>query len=371
MGVSLSGAAGGCLCPPAGAPAPGSDGRDRAGRARLAHPPPDTRGQAAPRQLPRLPRHPGPPPHRISDCRCIPSGRWCHGVRAATTNPHRLTAWWHAEPAAVPGIAAGPSGLVLIDIDAHHDQLPPELATGLLPGINLALEPIARELWDNRGRFRDGRDSLRLFAAIRGGPTPWPADPACRPVTVATPSGGRHLWYRAPAPGLRQALSDPGGQHGLAWQVDVKAGWSYGLAPGAVTTAGTYEICTGDPAKPGNMPGWLSREVIRVSASKPAAPPLGPALPPAPGPRGAAYLTTVINRGADQLAVMNDGRKRELAKLAYHVGGLLGWSGLPADYVTDQLADAGIASGLSPRDARRIVRRGLANGIAQPIAPNE
>jgi Bifunctional DNA primase/polymerase, N-terminal len=49
-------------------------------------------------------------PHRIEDCPCILAGRWCHGVRAATTGPHRLTAWWRDEPAAVPASPPGPPG---------------------------------------------------------------------------------------------------------------------------------------------------------------------------------------------------------------------------------------------------------------------
>ena len=130
-------------------------------------------------------------PHSIESCPCIPAGRWCHGVRAATTDPGRLTAWWRDEPVAVPGVAAGPSGLVLIDIDAHGDDPPANLAAGLLPGIDLEAEAISRELWDDPGRFRDGRDTLRLLAAARGGCQPWPADPACQPVAVATPSGGQ------------------------------------------------------------------------------------------------------------------------------------------------------------------------------------
>ena len=66
---------------------------------------------------------------------------------------------------------------------------------------------------------------------------------------------------------------------------------------------------------------------------------------------------------------MRGGRKRALAKLAYHVGGLLDWSGLPRQHVTDRLADAGIAGGLPPHDAHRIARRALANGIARPVTP--
>jgi Bifunctional DNA primase/polymerase, N-terminal len=312
---------------------------------------------------------PAGPPHQIEDCPCLPAGRWCHGVRAATTDRDRLATWWQAEPTAVPGVAAGPSGLVLLDIDAHHDQLPADLATGLLPGIDLTAEPIDRHRWADPAGLRDGRNTLRLLAAIRGGPAPWPPGPEHRPLTVATPSGGRHLWYLAPSPGLRQALSDPHGRYGLAWQVDIKAGWSYGLAPGATTTAGTYRVTSGDPARPGHMPVWLAREIARVAGPRPA--PARPALPAAarPGQAGARYLATVINRGAARLIALGDGRKRALAALAYQAGGLLAWSGLPEHEVTGWLTDAGTASGLQAATARRIVTRSLANGLAKPITP--
>lgn len=83
------------------------------------------------------------------------------------------------------------------------------------------------------------------------------------------------------------------------------------------------------------MPEWLACEVIRVARPKPTSPPPTPAPPPR----------------------------------AYQAGGLLGWSGLPYQHVTDRLTDAGTASGLSPGDARRITRRALANGTARPIPP--
>ena len=184
-------------------------------------------------------RH-GAPARQADTCSCLPSGGWCHGVRAATTDADRITTWWRREPKAVPGVAAGPSGLVLVDIDAHDGQHPPAIATGLLPGIDLAAEAIPRSAWDDPAAFRDGRDSLILLARLRGGRRPWPTGSEHQPVTAATPSGGTHLWYQAPADGLRQALADPHGRYGLAWQVDLKAGWSYGIAPGAATAVGTY-----------------------------------------------------------------------------------------------------------------------------------
>jgi hypothetical protein len=170
-----------------------------------------------------------------------------------------------------------------------------------------------------------------------------------------------------PADGLRQALSDPRGRYGLAWQVDLKAGWSYGIAPGAVTTTGRYQVRGGDPDRPGRLPAWLVREVIRVTGP---APPRPVAQRPVSGPAGrgpAAYLATVIDRGAGQLAAMTDGRKRALSALAYHVGGLLAWSGLDREPVAHQLADAGTAAGLQLGISARIVNRALANGISRPV----
>ena len=249
----------------------------------------------------------------------------------------------------------GPLRSVLVDIDAHHAELPPRLATGLLPGIDLAAEPIPACEWNDPARFRDGRDTLTLLARLRGGPRPWPPGPEHRPVTAATPSGGVHLWYQAPVGGLRQVLSDPGGRYGLAWQIDIKAGWSYGVAPGAATSTATYQLRDGDPVRLGRMPPWLAREVTRAAIAQPPQ----PAFPPPSQPGGsdpAAYLTTVISRGAIQLAAMSDGRKRALSALAYHVGGLLAWSGLNPGPVARQLADAGTAAGLQPSISVRIVK---------------
>jgi hypothetical protein len=308
--------------------------------------------------------------HQIRYCPCLPAGRWCHGVRAATTNPDILTAWWRAEPRAVPGIAAGPSGLTLLDIDAHDTPLPADLATGLLPGINLNNETLAPADWNEPGRYRDGRDTLQLLARLRGGPRPWPTDPVRQPLGAATPSGGAHLWYQAPAEELRQVLADPEarGRYGLAWQIDIKAGWSYGIAPGATTQTGRYEIRPGSPERPGQMPEWLARETIRAAAGGTRSCPARPLSAPADGPGPAAYLTTVISRGATELAVMTDGRKRALSELAYHAGGLLIWSGLNLTDVSSQLTRAGTVAGLKPGDAARIVNRAIANGISRPIA---
>ncbi len=305
-------------------------------------------------------------PHPIETCPCLPAGAWCHGVRAATTDPERIRRWWTAAPRAAVAAAAGPSSLVLIDLDTHADTPPDHPETELLPGIDLRTEPAAAG-WQH-AHYRDGRDALCLLARIRGGSHPWPADPEHRPVAVDTPSGGRHLWYRAPDLKLHQAVSPKG----LAWQVDVKAGWSYGLAPATRTAAGTYLHRSGSLAAPGNMPAWLAREVIRVCGPKPqpAATPTRHTPHGTPGNGPAGYLRTVLERGADDLAHLKDGRKTALAALAYKAGGYLDYSGLTETEVLDTLAAAGTASGLTHREAERTARRSLENGRKRPLTPH-
>ncbi|WP_051468440.1 bifunctional DNA primase/polymerase [Actinomadura oligospora] len=305
-------------------------------------------------------------PHCADDdydaCACLPDGQWCHGVRAATTDPDRITTWWRRTPHAVPAIAAGPSGLVLIDLDTHSGQPPADPATQLLPGIPLADDQVPGGL----GSIRNGIDAMHLLARVRGGPRPWPSGPKHQPVSVHTPSGGRHLWYRAPDNDLHQALS------ALGWQIDIKAGWSYGIAPGATTASGTYTIHGGAPHTPGRMPDWLLEEVRRVAGPKPApAPPT--VIPATPGQGNAVgYVRTVLDRGTAEIAPLTDGRKAALSALAYKVGGLLTWAGLTPTDVEDHLVHAGLASGLHHRDAHRIVHRSLTNGLNRPLpAPSD
>lgn len=117
------------------------------------------------------------------------------------------------------------------------------------------------------------------------------------------------------------------------------------------------------------MRAWLAREISRVSKPRPARPIPAPAALPYPPGRAAAYLTAVVDRGAARIAAMSDGRQRALSALAYQTGGLLTWSGLPHDQVTDRLSAVGAASGLRPALAHRIVTRALARGLSQPITP--
>ncbi|MEV4048471.1 bifunctional DNA primase/polymerase [Streptomyces sp. NPDC049744] len=190
--------------------------------------------------------------HRPSECLCLPAGRACHGFHAATTDTDRIDAWWAAMPSAGVGVATGMAGLVVLDIDAHPAEIPDR--NRLLPGIAIP-DPV------NLTGLASGFNTLALLAAYRGQP-----DPAHDITTlrVRTPSGGLHVWYRAPQghPPLRCSTgSSP--RVALAWQVDVRADGGYIVAPTTRTPQGTYRP-VGDARLPAPLPVWLHAELVRT-----------------------------------------------------------------------------------------------------------
>lgn len=64
------------------------------------------------------------PDHDRAGCGCLRAGRWCHGFHAATLDLDRIGQWWGVRPDLGVGVATGPAGLVVIDVDAHARELP-------------------------------------------------------------------------------------------------------------------------------------------------------------------------------------------------------------------------------------------------------
>ncbi|WP_369183664.1 bifunctional DNA primase/polymerase [Streptomyces sp. Y1] len=122
-----------------------------------------------------------------------------HGVHDATTNPARIRALFAAAPWATGyGIACGraPHHLIGVDLDVKN---------GL-----------------------DGIAALAALAENRGFTVP-------DTVTVATPTGGRHLWLTAPA-----SARVPNSASKHAPGVDVRGSGGYLVGPGSLGTRGYY-----------------------------------------------------------------------------------------------------------------------------------
>lgn len=111
-------------------------------------------------------------------CDCIREGRWCHGFHAATLDFDRIQQWWGSRPDLGVGVATGPAGLVVIDIDAHACELPDR--DRLLPGVGISAGV------DLTG-LANGFHTLGVLAALRGAASPADDESTLR---VRTPSGG-------------------------------------------------------------------------------------------------------------------------------------------------------------------------------------
>ena len=258
----------------------------------------------------------------------------------ATTDPDRIRAAWSGTPYNV-GIACGPSGLVVIDLDVPKpDDDPPPDWVAAEPGV------------------RDGQDVLAVVAERASQPVPGDT------YSVTTASGGVHLYYLAPAgTALRNTAGERG--HGLGWKIDTRAHGGMVLAAGSVLPAkGTYRVLAErDPAP---LPGWL---VERLT------PPPVPTVPSAPvaltgkGDR-ARYLAAAINGETAKVAAATANRNTALYLAALALGQLVAGGELTEAEVTTALLSAAarhVALGVySQRQAHSTIASGLRAGANRP-----
>ncbi|MEU2930621.1 bifunctional DNA primase/polymerase [Streptomyces sp. NPDC007251] len=308
------------------------------------------------------------PGHTHRGCRCPSAGRWCHGFRAATLDFARIEQWWRAHPEFGVGVACGPAGLVVIDIDAHARQLPAR--DRLLPGIDIA------ETVDLTG-LANGFHTIGVLAALRGAASPADDESTLR---VRTPSGGLHVWYRALGGHRWQCSSGSGGGRALAWQVDVRAHGGYIVAPGTVTEAGVYEA-VGTAREPAPLPAWLARELQRTGHLPPVTVPTPRPVPPrarqavlaASGGRsaGSRALAPLLAEVAACAAVPEGaGFTEKLNRAAYTAGGLVA-AGLLTEAEAERVLREAAAQARPGQERRygAVIRGGLSAGRTRPLTP--
>ncbi|MFJ5548696.1 bifunctional DNA primase/polymerase [Streptomyces sp. NPDC093225] len=303
--------------------------------------------------------------HQPADCPCLAHRRWCHGFHAATTDTTLIQDWWSYEPGFGVGVSCGPAGLVVIDVDAHTDVLPPR--DRLLPGI-----PIDERV-DLTG-LSSGYDTLALLAAYRGRPDPTNDATTLR---VRTPSGGLHIWYRT-SPGTPAFRSSSGTSTrvALAWQVDVRATGGYIIAPTTHTAAGTYEALPGSRT-PALLPLWLSAELTRTGhalISEPTRPARAPhrSHSTAPQQSDAHRILGLLLDEVRQCAQNPTGTafSEKLNRAAFTAGGLAAGGHLTQHETLDLLtAAADAARPQQPRRNRHIIDSALRAGSTRPIHP--
>ncbi|GHD60076.1 hypothetical protein GCM10010317_051770 [Streptomyces mirabilis] len=235
----------------------------------------------------------------------------------ATTDPERIRATW-SQGAFNVGIATGPSGLLVVDLD--------------MPKGN------------SNGDAPDGAATFGALCERTGNAVP-------DTYRTRTASGGHHLYFTAPS-GVR--LANTAGT--IAPLVDTRAWGGYVVAAGSITPAGPYEAISGPVAT--SLPSWL------LSILKPA---------PKPVQAPSAPVTAQSRRYAD-IALTNETRnvsgaqlgEREarLFRAARAMGRFIAWGDLPRHEVEQALQEAGEAVGLPPSQCRATLRSALNWSIA-------
>ncbi|MFJ9787826.1 bifunctional DNA primase/polymerase [Amycolatopsis sp. NPDC101161] len=272
--------------------------------------------------------------------RCPGTGRCAGGHRTweqrATTDPDKIRAAWTHAPYGI-GIATGPSGLCVLDLDT------------LKPGETVP------ERWAAAGA-RSGEDVLAVVADEAGQELPGDT------LTVRTPSGGLHLYYRVQGDvTLRNTRGEDG--YGLGWKVDTRAGGGYVVAPGTTSRDGRYAFLWDGPVA--ELPGWL------VERLTPAPLPAAPVLPIRPaGGRRSRYLDAAIKAEAGKVADAKQNRNGTLFAAAVALGQLVAGGALSDEEVRAALMTAaGRHIGtrhFTAREAETTIASGLRAGANRP-----
>ncbi|MBK3626988.1 bifunctional DNA primase/polymerase [Streptomyces sp. MBT49] len=268
--------------------------------------------------IPLRPRDKRPAGH--ATMYCPGTGRCTDGHRTpeerATTDHALLAAAWEQQPYNV-GIATGPSGLLVVDLDT--------------------LKPT-----DPKGT----PDGATAFAALceRAGQA------APDTYRVRTARGGEHLYFTQP-PGIR--LHSTAGR--LAKKIDTRGWGGYVVAPGSTTPDGTYTVL--DDREPVPLPEWL-REPLTAAPSAVAGPLRLPVV------AGSLAAQAALEAECAAVSGAADGtRNTVLNRSAFKVGRFVAWGDLPRHVVEEAFQAAGESAGLAAAECRSTIRSALDSSI--------
>lgn len=272
---------------------------------------------AAERGWPVIPLHPRAKRPAGHPERACPGAGRCNGghlkpEQRATTDPALIHAAWAASPYNV-GIATGPAGLLVVDLDVCKPE-EPEGAP-------------------------DGATSLQALCERTGQTVP-------ATYRVRTARGGEHLYFTAPT-GIRLKSS----ANRLGPHIDTRAWGGYVVAPNSTTPDGTYLIEDDHPPVP--LPEWLCALLL------PPQPVRGLMVTPAPA-RSSRCATAALNAETAAVATTSEGgRNARLLAGARAIGRFVAWGDLPRSVVEEAFQGAGESAGLPPAECRSTIRSAL------------
>ena len=248
---------------------------------------------------------------------CTRTGDCADGHRTfeqrATTDPQRIERCWAAGPYNV-GIATGPAGLLVVDLDT--------------------LKPT-----DKKGT-PDGASNFLALCERAG-----QAVPTTR--RIRTPSGGQHLYFTAP-PGIR--LTNTAST--LANKVDTRAWGGQVVAPGSATPQGPYTVLDASPVA--DLPQWLHNSLTARQM-----PSMAPLLP-MPARNTNRLATAVLERETTAVAMTGAGsRNAQLLASVRAVGRFVAWGDLDRATVEAAFQAGGESAGLPASECRATIRSAL------------
>jgi bifunctional DNA primase/polymerase-like protein len=252
------------------------------------------------------------------------------------------------------GVAAGPSGLFVVDCDVPKPDTPPPPAEGL----------------------RNGREALTWLAEQCGETVP-------ETFTVATPSGGTHLYFLAPPDVQLRNTAFGNGETALTWCVDTRGGGGYVVGPGSIADGQRYRtVC---PVPPVLLPGWILRTLLERRAASQgggverSSSPAAAALPVDGQVVGEQWVTAALRGELERITAhpaTQSGRNHLLNSVAYTLGRLVGAGLLDRTATTLELMAAtstwwGVGKPpFTRREALDTIKSGLDAGERNPRTPS-
>ncbi|WP_032716509.1 bifunctional DNA primase/polymerase [Salinispora arenicola] len=285
--------------------------------------------------------------------------------RRATRDPATIRRWWAARPFNI-GIAVGPSGLIVIDLDT-----PKPARTGAGTSVTSDTSQVTAgtvcvgstnvsDTSATSAQRRHGRDVFVALCAQHGEPIP------ATTLIVATPSNGWHLYYRHP-PGPKLRNTKGGTARSLGEAIDTRAHGGYVVAPASVVNGRDYRVVRNHEPVP--FPGWLTnvlRHLDRQTSTPATVHPV--AVPLTVADRRGAFLRAALTREAEHVrAAPNSRGNAVLWGAAVALGQLVAGGELTSDLVTEVLEQAATAGGRrTVAEARATIRSGLRRGAQRP-----
>jgi energy-coupling factor transporter ATP-binding protein EcfA2 len=264
---------------------------------------------------------------RVFPCTNDPGSEWHKKplVKGWPDTPIR-PAWqvgaiWTAHLDALPAIVT--DGIVVIDCDRKH-----------------------------------GIDGVANFTTLCG---EWGIDLSTNTLTVETPSGGLHFFFKSDMPFVGEVGKVVSG-------VDIRSHGNYVIAPGSVIADGrAYRIAAGSLNAIPALPIALAA-LLRPKADS--------SLPlPAPAPQNVTererhYGAEVLERCLEEISALTEGeRNNKFNAISYHVFRQCGAGRIEPTHSVYELLRAARSIGLPEREARATIESAMKSGLSNPAEP--